>query len=186
MARISRCTGSTPPLDLGTDAPGAGAEAAARLGPVLKIESAPLVLVPGAARVAHRRTMLPLSMMMRCMPSIAIVANICCRCRAICRLASGASCSAVRASIDSSGPMPNPCAAFALPACGARWGQCPRIKDSASPPPNTSVLAAAQLSRPSETAARCSSRAASQTSRHCGTLAHHVGTAARDPRSCGE
>ena len=106
---MSRYTGSTPPLDLGTDAPGTGAEAAARLGPVLKIESAPLVLVPGAARVdvkAHRRTMLPLSMTMRCMPSIAIVANIC-RYRAICRLASGASCSAVRASIDSSGPMPN-------------------------------------------------------------------------------
>ena len=110
MARISRCKGSTPPLDLGTDAPGAGAEAAARLRPVLKIESTPLVLVPGAARVdvkVHRRTMLPLSMMMRCMPSIAIVANICCRYRAISRLASGASCSAVRASIDSSGPMPN-------------------------------------------------------------------------------
>jgi hypothetical protein len=51
--------------------------------------------------------MLPLSITMRCMPSIAIVANICCRYRAICRLASGASCSEVRASID------------------ARWEQCP-------------------------------------------------------------
>jgi len=127
MARISRCTGSTPPLDLGTDAPGTGAEAAARLGSVLKIESAPLVLVPGAARVdvkVHRRTMLPLSMTMRCMPSIAIVANICCRYRAICRLASGASCRYGRQSIPPA-RCPTPCAAFALPACGARWGQCP-------------------------------------------------------------